>query len=121
MLEHLFTYGSLQPGREYAHLLQTANGLWQPATVTGFVDANGWQHSIGYPALILHEDGQTIQGMLLSSDRLHELWSMLDEFEGDAYERVTGEVTTRFGEIIHANLYQLHRRLQTAVKTTTAK
>jgi len=112
MLERLFTYGSLQPGGQFAHLLTPAGEDWQPATVTGFVEANGWGHSVGYPALIIHANGNSVQGQLLSSDTLHELWTMLDDFEGHAYQRTIAMVALANGSKVSAYVYTLHSSLQ---------
>lgn len=116
MNERLFTYGSLQPGGQYAHLLSTAGDDWQPATVTGFIDPDGWGHSIGYPALILHADGVPIPGMLITSSTLHELWPELDDFEGNAYQRVITNVTLADGTLVPAFLYTLHENLQQPIR-----
>lgn len=115
MLERLFTYGSLQPGGQYVHLLAPAGADWQPATATGFVEANGWGHSIGYPALIIHADGKPVHGQLLSSYTLHELWSLLDEFEGEAYQRTITTVSLADGSEVAAYVYTLHSTLQPAI------
>ncbi len=115
MIERLFTYGSLQPGGQYAHLLTPAGDDWQPATATGFVEANGWGHSVGYPALIIHADGRPVRGQLLSSHTLHELWSMLDEFESQAYQRTITTVLLTDGSEVAAYIYTLHSSLQPGV------
>jgi len=112
MPDRLFTYGSLMPGKQYAHLLAAAPGEWLPATVNGYVDTNGWGHSVGYPALILHEDAPPVSGMLLTSSELHKLWPQLDEYEGDAYQRVLAEVNLSDGAQVTAFVYELHQRLQ---------
>ena len=111
MLERLFTYGSLMPGGQYAHLLAAAGDNWQPATVTGFIDANGWGHSVGFPALVLDASGAPIAGMVLTSATLHSLWPQLDAFEGVAYERIATEVTLGTGERVAAYIYSLHHSL----------
>lgn len=118
MIERLFTYGSLQPGGQYAHLLSSAGADWQPATVTGFIDPDGWGHSVGYPALILHADGVQIPGMLITSSTLQPLWPALDDFEGEAYQRVSTTVTLADGKQESAFLYALHENLQAPVRAT---
>lgn len=115
MIERLFAYGSLQPGGQYAHLLAPAGEDWQPATATGFVESNGWGHSDGYPALIVHKDGNPVRGQLLTSNTLHELWSMLDEFEGEAYQRTVNTVALADGRQVPAHVYTLHSTLQPAI------
>lgn len=116
MKERLFTYGSLQPGGQYAHLLIPAGDDWQPAMVTGFIDPDGWGHSVGYPALILHAVGRPIPGMLITSSKLHKLWPALDDFEGEAYQRVSTMVTLADGTQVTAFLYTLHENLQAPIR-----
>lgn len=116
MPDRLFTYGSLKPGGQYAHLLSAAGDDWQPATVTGFIDANGWGHSVGYPALILHAAGSPIAGMLLTSPALDVLWPTLDEFEGSAYHRTFTDVQLADGTVVKACVYELHASLQPPVR-----
>ena len=103
------------PGGQYAHLLDKAGNDWQPASVTGFFDVNGWGHSVGYPALLLHPQGTTITGMLLTSRTLQTLWSELDEFEGAAYLRRQATVTCKDGSQTTAAVYELHPDLHAAV------
>jgi len=117
MLERLFTYGSLMPGKQYAHLLAEAAGEWQPATITALFDANGWGHSVGYPALIINDSGTVIEGMLLTSSLLHRLWPSLDEYEGDAYQRIVTKVSLADGSQVDAYVYELHKDLQSTVDT----
>jgi gamma-glutamylcyclotransferase (GGCT)/AIG2-like uncharacterized protein YtfP len=104
----LFTYGSLMPGREYAHLLEPAAGTWQPASVRGFIDANGWGHSVGFPAVILDDTGTEIPGMLLTSGVLPSLWASLDEYEGAAYQRSITQATLPDGIKVETFIYTLH-------------
>lgn len=112
MLQRLFTYGSLMPGKAYAHLLEPAGGDWQAASVQGFIEANGWGHSIGYPALILSDTGPLVPGMLLSSRSLLPLWPQLDEYEGIAYRRIETTVRLKDGNSVTAFVYELHPSLR---------
>ena len=116
MVERLFTYGSLMPGREYAHLLAEAGDDWQEASLTGFVDSDGWGHSVGYPALLVHEAGFKISGMVVTSGNLHKLWPLLDDFEGPAYQRTTTEVVLANGARVIAFVYELNTALQPRVR-----
>lgn len=112
MPPRLFTYGSLMPGRAYAHLLDPAPGEWEVASVNGFIDQNGWGHSTGFPAVILSEAGASIPGMLLTSERLPLLWPQLDDYEGDAYQRIRTRVMRSDGSYVDAFVYTLHADLQ---------
>lgn len=116
MPERLFTYGSLQPGGQYAHLLSAAGNDWQPATVTGFVDRDGWGHSVGYPALILHARGKQIPGKVITSSTLQKLWPQLDDFEGHAYQRIKTTISLADGSQVEAYIYCLHKALQIEIK-----
>ena len=58
---HLATYGTLAPGRSNHHHLSELRGEWSIGTVRGkFVD-KGWGATLGYPALVLDADGDTIE------------------------------------------------------------
>ena len=88
MTQRLFVYGSLAPGRPNEHLLSELAGTWEAASVTGTLHPEGWGATIGYPAIVLSEDGERVDGFLFTSTELADHWAQLDEFEGDAYERV---------------------------------
>lgn len=88
MTQRLFVYGTLAPGRPNEHVLKEISGSWQKASVRGTLHSEGWGASLGYPAIVLDELGDEIDGYLFSSDQLSEHWAKLDEFEGEAYERV---------------------------------
>ena len=103
--EHLFVYGSLKPGHENAHLLEAIGGTWQAATVVGVMRQTGWGAGMGYPALTLEATGDTVHGFVFTSERLADSWKMLDEFEGDDYERVAASVRLDDGRRITAYVY----------------
>ena len=88
MVQRLFVYGSLAPGRPNEEVLKELGGSWEDAIVTGTLHSKGWGAELGYPAIVLDEHGEDVCGFLFSSDRLKDYWSMLDDFEGEAYERV---------------------------------
>ena len=88
-MEHLFVYGSLQPGGPNEHVLADIEGNWQPATVRGKLVAEGWGAEMGYPGMIADEAGELIEGQLLSSETLHQHWQALDAFEGEQYQRIS--------------------------------
>lgn len=82
MLERLFVYGSLGPGRPNEHLLAAVGGRWEVAAVTGTLRPEGWGAAIGYPGIQLDADGGEVRGFLFSSENLSAHWAVLDEFEG---------------------------------------
>ncbi len=64
---------------------------------------------MGYPGITLDKDGDKVEGFLFSSDKISEYWSELDEFEGEAYERVLTTVELQNGTIVDAYIYALRR------------
>ncbi len=92
MTDKLFVYGTLGPGRPNEHILNNIGGCWENATVKGYLHQQGWGAEMGYPGIILDNDGNTIKGFIFSSDNILEHWPELDEFEGEAYERVIFKV-----------------------------
>lgn len=107
MIHRLFVYGTLAPGRPNAHVLADVAGEWEPATVTGRLLQDGWGAAIGYPGLVLDEDGDEIQGFVFSSDHLHRHWTRLDAFEGEGYERVLTSAKRQDGTSVDAYVYRL--------------
>jgi gamma-glutamylcyclotransferase (GGCT)/AIG2-like uncharacterized protein YtfP len=105
VIERLFVYGTLAPGRPNAYLLADVRGEWEPATVRGRLLQEGWGATAGYPALALDEYGPQVRGLLFSSEKLSDHWERLDEFEGDGYERVVTTVQVEGGRFLEANVY----------------
>ena len=111
MIQRLFVYGTLIPGGPNEHLLHEIDGSWQDATMTGTLRAEGWGATMGYPAIVLGEDGDEVEGFLFSSDRLSDHWSRLDQFEGEAYERVLTVARLKDDSTVDAHVYVLKREL----------
>ena len=88
-------------------MLNEIGGSWQDATVTGTLHPEGWGATMGYPAIVLGECGDEVEGFLFSSDRLSDHWSRLDEFEGEAYERVLVVARLRDNSTVDAHVYAL--------------
>ncbi|MEO0806291.1 MAG: gamma-glutamylcyclotransferase family protein [Cyanobacteria bacterium J06643_4] len=107
MTEQLFVYGTLCPGRPNEHVLTPIGGTWQPATVTGTLRHDGWGAEMGYPGIVLSESGEAVEGFLFTSKNLSEHWKMLDEFEGEGYERVLAKVKLKDKSITDAYIYVL--------------
>ena len=47
MIERLFVYGTLAPGRPKEHVLADIEGSWEAATVTGTLRQAGWGRGNG--------------------------------------------------------------------------
>ncbi len=109
MINKLFVYGTLCPGRPYEHILRNIGGSWEDASVTGILHQEGWGSAMGYPGITLNKDGDKVEGFLFSSDKISEHWPELDEFEGKAYERVLTTVELQNGAIVEAYIYTLRR------------
>ena len=67
---------------------------------------------MGYPGITLTKDGNKVEGFLFSSDTIPEHWSELDEFEGEAYERVLTTVELQNGTSADAYIYTLKRKIR---------
>jgi gamma-glutamylcyclotransferase (GGCT)/AIG2-like uncharacterized protein YtfP len=107
MIERLFVYGTLAPGRPNEHVFGEIEGSWEAATVTGTLRQEGWGAEMGYPGIDLDEQGDEIQGFLFSSEKLSDHWAKLDEFEGKAYERVLTLVKLTDNRTVVAYIYAL--------------
>jgi gamma-glutamylcyclotransferase (GGCT)/AIG2-like uncharacterized protein YtfP len=110
MIQRLFVYGTLAPGRPNAHVLAPVPGTWEPASVSGTLVAEGWGAAAGYPGLVLDARGERVNGLLFSSDTLAAHWARLDAFEGEGYTRVATTVTREDGTTIEAYVYTLSGR-----------
>ena len=107
MVERLFVYGTLGPGRPNEHVLTEIGGSWRSATVTGKLEQKGWGAEMGYPGIVLDREGASIDGFLFTSENLANNWFKLDEFEGVAYERVATKVKLADGSFVNAYVYAL--------------
>jgi gamma-glutamylcyclotransferase (GGCT)/AIG2-like uncharacterized protein YtfP len=108
MMQRLFVYGTLQPGRANAHVLEAIGGDWQAASVVGLLSADGWGATHGYPALILAEHGAPVPGYVFSSERLADHWDELDAFEGNDYRRVVATARLAEQDTVEAYVYVLN-------------
>ncbi len=107
MIERLFVYGTLRPGRPNERVLLCVGGEWESATVRGRLYERGWGAALGYPGVVLAEDGGEVDGFIFSSSNLHRHWTRLDEFEGDGYMRVQTLAKTRQGGMVDVHVYVL--------------
>ncbi len=109
MIERLFVYGTLGPGRPNEHVLGAVGGSWETATVSGTLRHEGWGAEMGYPGIDLGGNGGEVEGFLFTSENLHRHWAELDEFEGEAYQRVKTLVRVADGNLVEAYVYTLRR------------
>lgn len=107
MIERLFVYGTLAPGRPNEHVLTAIGGSWEAASVTGSLREKGWGAAMGFPGIRLDEHGDEVQGFLFSSEKLSDHWPKLDAFEGKSYERVLTVVKLRDNSSVNAHIYTL--------------
>lgn len=110
MINRLFVYGTLAPGRPNEHILRDIPGSWQPATVRGRLVSKGWGAAAGYPGIVPDQSGDEIQGFVFTSKYLAENWPRLDEFEGDDYERRLTTAHLIDGSAIDVFIYQLSKQ-----------
>ncbi len=106
-MSSLFVYGSLQPNGPNEHVLSKISGTWQKATVIGHLVEAGWGAALGYPGVKLVENGEIIEGHVLTSVSLDTFWGELDTFEGEQYERVMTLCKLDTGERLAAFTYAL--------------
>mgnify|MGYP001545166559 FL=1 len=107
MMDRLFVYGTLAPGRPNEHVLADVPGTWESATARGTLLHEGWGAAVGYPGIVLAEGGDEVRGFVFSSPALPAHWARLDEFEGEGYERVLVPATLRDGVTVQAYIYAL--------------
>lgn len=106
-MQRLFVYGTLMPGRRNAHLLEDIDGSWQRGSIKGTLYPQGWGAALGYPAVVLDDEGDDVEGYVLSSPTLPEHWDRLDVFEGTAYRRARATVKLDDGGEVDAYVYVL--------------
>ncbi len=107
MIDRLFVYGTLAPGRPNEHILADVPGQWQPATVRGHLRNEGWGAVAGCPGIVPDEAGQAVSGLIFSSPALAAHWARLDEFEGSEYRRMTVPALLDDGTVVQAQVYAL--------------
>lgn len=107
MEQRLFVYGTLAPGKPNEHVMTTIGGTWQEATVNGYLKSQGWGAAMGCPGIVLDAAGEDIKGYIFCSEHLDSHWHELDEFEGEEYERVLVNATTKDNQAVDAYIYKL--------------
>lgn len=109
MLQHLFVYGTLAPGRENHHVLANISGKWESATLKGFLLDAGWGAAIGYPGIIPSDQGNEVNGWVLTSVELARYLAEIDAFEGGEYKRISAQVNVKGGNDVEAYVYSICR------------
>jgi gamma-glutamylcyclotransferase (GGCT)/AIG2-like uncharacterized protein YtfP len=107
MVDQLFVYGTLGPGRPNEHVLQAIGGIWEPVKVRGTLRQEGWGAEMGYPGIDLDESGGEVEGILFISENLADYWEELDAFEGEAYKRALTRAIRKDGSTVDAYIYTL--------------
>ena len=110
-IERLFVYGSLVPGGSNEHVLSDIEGEWARGSIRGRLLEEGWGAAMGYPGLVIDDNGDDVPGFVLASDGLAEHWERLDEFEGAEYQRVLSDVTLENDDVVRAYVYVVRERL----------
>lgn len=89
----LFVYGSLAPSGSNRHILSRLRGRWESAETTGRLVQICRGCDAGY--LALTSGSQRVPGWSFSSQQLHALWPILDQFEGQNYCRQLTRIRIR--------------------------
>ncbi len=97
--ERLVVYGSLAPGGLYHFLLADLPGTWERCVIRGCMGQYGC-----FKAFRGDAAGPEHPAWLFSSAELPRVISELDDFEGDAYERVVIRVRVG-GRWVMAQVY----------------
>ena len=50
LMDHLFVYGTLGPGRPNEHVMQKIGGAWEAASLKGCLIQAGWGADMGFQA-----------------------------------------------------------------------
>ena len=108
-VQRLFVYGTLAPGRANHEVLASIPGSWDPATLRGILLDEGWGAKMGCPGIVPDENGDEVEGFVLSSDQLPQHWPRLDAFEGEGYARVPVTVRIDGTRAVDAWVYALNR------------
>lgn len=62
---------------------------------------------MSYPGITLDSDGNNVEGFIFSSNELDKKFAMLDDFEGEEYERTLTKARLANGEFTDAYVYAL--------------
>ena len=107
MINKLFVYGTLAPGKPNEHFLSVLAGSWQPARVKGHLLEAGWGADAGCPGVKLDSNGDDVNGLIFTSVDLEDNWEKLDNFEGDEYLQVLVSAELEDGSTQQVYIYEL--------------
>ena len=102
----LAVYGTLAPGRPNHGQLAHLPGRWFDGVVRGRLHDAGWGADLGFPGLVLDDEGDDIAVQIFEAESLRTEWPRLDAFEGSGYRRVAVHVRTSSGAV-EAHIYVL--------------
>jgi gamma-glutamylcyclotransferase (GGCT)/AIG2-like uncharacterized protein YtfP len=106
-MDKLFVYGSLMPNNKNFFILKNIFGCWQKAFTFGFVRKIKLEKDIEYDAIISDSKGKKINGYLLTSYILKNIWKKIDYFEGQHYFRTKTDVYLKNKKKTEAHIYCL--------------
>ncbi len=86
----LIVYGTLAPGKPNHFVVEHIKGKWKKGIIRGNLENIIWGAELGYLAFkhCQPEEQQTIPAFILVSYELVKNWPMLDDFEGEEYQRI---------------------------------
>jgi gamma-glutamylcyclotransferase (GGCT)/AIG2-like uncharacterized protein YtfP len=86
----LVVYGTLAPGKPNHHIVEHIQGTWQKGIIKGELSNKGWAAENGYLGFCHTSptNEKSIEAHILTSTELPQNWSMLDDFEGEGYQRI---------------------------------
>ena len=106
----LFSYGSLQPGAQNAHMLEGIAGQWMAGFVYGELSIQQTGPAKGFYTLKpdYTKLKEKVYGKMFVAPGLSEHWKTLDDFEGRDYKRLLTLVYNMASEEIHiATIYAM--------------
>jgi gamma-glutamylcyclotransferase (GGCT)/AIG2-like uncharacterized protein YtfP len=98
---NLFVYGTLRRGNNNPH----AEWLRANSRFVGEGSITGTLHRVGEYTGLVPGDGPAVHGEVFELHDPAEAWRLLDEYEGDAYERRDANVAMSDGRAIDATMY----------------
>ncbi len=108
MTSHIFLYGTLVPGGVNHFRLENEPGQWKVATTRGKLVYQGWGAEHGCPGIIPDDQADIVEGYVFSSPNMPAILAMLDELEGEDYQRVLIQASLTPDEQVEAWVYALN-------------